>query len=144
MIKRAKLVVFIMKLYPYLKSSFIFIGFSLATAILSGCWAAVGAGAGASTVAYIDGSVKDNVDASLESVHSAALKACEELQYKVTSESKDAKTVEIIARTGKDEKIKIDLAFLTEKATEVKIRVGVFGDEALSIDLLEAIKKSLK
>lgn len=134
-----------MKKYsPYILSSLLVLGCASVNFILSGCWAAVGAGAGAGTVAYIDGSIKDNLDTPIENAHQATLKACSQLQYTVISESKDAQTVEVVARDAKDEKIKINLTRLTDKATEIKIRIGVFGDQMRSIDLLEEIKKSLK
>lgn len=112
--------------------------------ILSGCWAAVGAGAGASTVAYIDGSVKDNLDATVEVAHAAVLKAMDNLKFKTTSDSMDATQAEVIARDSKDEKIKINLERITDATTKVSVRVGIFGDQAVSVDILEQIKKSLK
>ncbi len=112
--------------------------------IFSACWAAVGAGAGAGTMAYIDGSVTDTLDANMNVSHKAVLKAMQDLKLTTTSDSMDELNAEVIARDSRDEKIKIELEKLTESATKVSIRVGLFGDQSLSVDILGQIKKNLK
>jgi hypothetical protein len=46
----------------------------------------------------------------------------------------------LVARTAGDKKVEIRVKQLSENATTVKIRVGVFGDESLSIAILDKIK----
>jgi hypothetical protein len=109
---------------------------------LTGCWAVAG-GAGAGTVAYIDGSVGAPVDATLSKTQKAALKAMDDLKYTVISQNEDAQYAEIIARNAKDEKIKVAMEFVSDASTKIEIRVGVFGDQELSLQILEKIKKHL-
>lgn len=111
---------------------------------LTGCWAAVGAGAGGGTVAYLDGSMGAHLDHPFESVFDASLKAMEDLKYTTTSQTADARNAEIIARNAKDDKIKIEIEYVSEKSSKVEIRVGVFGDQELSMQILDQIKKNLQ
>lgn len=112
----------------------------------SGCAAlllGVGGGAGAGTVAYIRGELKSTEESSIDEVWLAALKAMEDLEFTVTSKLKDAVSGKLVAHDSKDTKIEINLEKVSDKLTEVKIRVGVFGDESLSRLILERLKKHL-
>ena len=119
------------------------VGVLLAT---SGCALFVvgaAAGAGAAGYAYVSGELKSTESASLERTRSAALAAMKDLQFVVTSQSKDALEAEVTARNSSDKKITIKLKKISEAATELRIRVGTFGDEPLSRVILEKIRKHL-
>jgi hypothetical protein len=110
----------------------------------SGCVAfLIGGGAGAGTVAYLKGELKSVVESSLEKTLQATQTALEDLEFPVTSKQKDAFSAELVARRGNDKKIEIDLKKISEKMTEIRIRVGVFGDESLSQLILERINKHI-
>lgn len=112
-------------------------------AMNSGCAAlliGVGAGAGVGTVVYIKGELKVTEEVVLSQAFNASHIAMEDLEYVITKENKDALSGEIIARTAKDEKIKIELEKKSETLTEVRIRVGTFGDQSLSQLILEKIR----
>lgn len=118
------------------------VAFALAAVFQSGCVAAaVGAGAGA--VAYIRGDLEATFDASLNATVKASDRAINQLEFAKVSEKKDALSANLIARTAQDKKVEIDLIKVGDKVTTVKIRVGVFGDEAVSMAILEKIKQSL-
>lgn len=110
-----------------------------------GCVAAllVGGGAGAGTVAYLKGELKSTEEASIGSVWQAAQKAMKDLEFVVTSEEKDNLSAKLIAHGSDDTKIEINLESASARLTTVRIRVGVFGNEALSRLTLERIKKHL-
>ena len=57
-----------------------------------------------------------------------------------TDGGKDAFNAELTARGSGDKKIQIKLQKKTEKVTEIKIRVGLFGDESMSRQILDKIK----
>ncbi len=119
---------------------------SLGVILLSGSGCAtlvVGGGAGAGTAAYIMGELKSMEEASIEKTWQAAQKAVEDLEFFVTTQQKDAFSAKLIARSATDKKIKISLKRESEKLTEVRIRVGIFGDEALSLHVLKEIRKNL-
>ena len=114
-----------------------------AVALSSGCVAVVaGAGAGAA-VAYVRGDLDATVNAGFEKAVRAANGAVADLKFAKVSERKDALQAIIIARNAADKKIEIRVDQLSERDSRVKIRVGVFGDEALSIAILDKIKANL-
>ncbi len=112
----------------------------------SGCAAVAlvaGGGAGAGTIAYLRGELKSMEDAPLEQTYQAAQKAIKDLEFIVTSEQKDAFSAKLVARSATDKRVEVNLKELSDKLTEVRIRVGTFGDEALSRLILEHLKKHL-
>jgi hypothetical protein len=114
-----------------------------ALAITSGCLAvAVGAGAGAA-VAYVRGELRATVSGGYDATAAAADGAVQDLKFVKVSERRDALTDIIVARTAADKKVEIKVEHLTQEATTVKIRVGLIGDESLSIAILEKIKARL-
>ena len=110
-----------------------------------GCVAAllVGGGAGAGTVAYLKGELKSTEEASIGSVWQAAHRAMKDLGFIVTNEEKNNLSAKLIAHGSEDTKIEINLESVSARLTNVKIRVGVFGNESLSRLTLERIKKHL-
>lgn len=108
-----------------------------------GCVAAllVGGGAGAGTVAYLKGELKSMEDASLDKTWKAAQKALEDVELTVTSKQKDAISAKLIAYGVNDKKTEVTLKKASGNLTEVRIRVGIFGDESLSRLILEKIRK---
>jgi len=115
---------------------------TLAMVLQSGCVAAaVGAGAGA--VAYIRGDLEATVESPLNVTNRAAGRAISQLEFAKISEKKDALTSNITARTAQDKKVEIILTKVSDTVTKVKIRVGVFGDEAVSMVILDKIKGAL-
>ena len=112
-------------------------------AVSQGCMMVVaGAGAGAA-VAYVRGDLDANLSANLERSSTAVNRAVETLQFAKVSESKDALQAIFVARNAADKKIEIRLETGGDSLTKIKIRVGVFGDEALSVTILEKIKAAL-
>jgi len=115
---------------------------ALAVALQSGCVvAAVGAGAGA--VAYIRGDLEATLESSLNATNKAAGRAISQLEFAKVSENKDALTSNITARTAQDKKVEIFMTKVSDSITKVRIRVGVFGDEAVSMAILDKIKAAL-
>ncbi|HVU24181.1 MAG TPA: DUF3568 family protein [Opitutus sp.] len=109
----------------------------------SGCLAvAAGAGAGAA-VAYVRGELRGTVAADYGATVAAANRAVQDLQFAKVSEKRDAFEDILVARTAADQKVEIRTKSLTKDSTTVKIRVGYFGDEALSVTILDKIKSHL-
>ena len=120
------------------------LGSALALSTLaSGCMAVVaGAGAGA-TVAYVRGDLDSTLNAGLDKSVQAVDAAVNQLRLAKVSESRDALLAIIVARNAADKKIELRLDKLADDATKLKIRVGVFGDDALSLAILEKVKANL-
>lgn len=116
----------------------------IALLISSGCAAVlVGGGAGAGTVTYLKGELKTIEEASLNNTWNAAQKAMEDLEFLVESTKKDALAAKLVALRANNKKITIHLRKVSEELTEVKIRVGIFGDESLSRLILDKLKDNL-
>lgn len=109
----------------------------------TGCLAvAAGAGAGAA-VAYVRGELTATLSSDYEAVTQATNRAIGELQFVKVSERKDALLDVIVARNAADKKIEIRLENTARDLTKVRIRIGIFGDEALSMAILDKIKANL-
>jgi len=110
----------------------------------NGCPASVflmGGAAGAGTVAYVGGELKTVEEVSLNRAWNAAQKAMKDLGFTITSKEKDAFNSQLIAKGAANKIIKIKLNRQSNMLTEIRIRVGTFGDESLSLQILESIKK---
>jgi len=120
------------------------LGLAATMALTAGCVAvAVGAAAGVGSYAYVSGVLKSTESASLDRTWSATQGAVKDLEFPVISQRKDALQAELIARTASDKKVSIKLKKVSDTATEVRIRVGTFGDESMSLAVLEKIKNRL-
>ena len=108
-----------------------------------GCVAAAAAGAGAGAVAYVRGELEANVDTEYSKVVEATRLALKDLEFIKVSDDKDALKALIVAHTALDKKVAITLTNTGEKLTNIKIRVGVFGDEQVSQIILGKIKARL-
>ncbi len=114
---------------------------------LTGCIAAAvggGVAAGAGTVAYIKGELKATEEANIDRAWQATEQAIDQLRFLVINKVHDAVSGEIEARTADNEKIHISLKRKTENLTDISIRVGLFGDEALSRLILDKIQQNLR
>ena len=109
----------------------------------SGCLIVAAGAAGAGTVAYIRGGLEASLEGRYDSVVAAANEAVADLQFARISENKDALTALIVARTADDKKIDITVTKVSANLSRVEIRVGVFGDELVSVSILDRIKANI-
>lgn len=109
----------------------------------AGCVAVVAAGAAGAGVAWVRGALETNLEASLDQTYRATQKAVRDLEFAPISERKSGVDASIVVRTALDKRIEVVLKKVGDRNTHVSIRVGVFGDEALSLALLDRIKKAL-
>jgi hypothetical protein len=110
--------------------------FSGCALFLIGAGVAVGAG----SVAYAGGVLKAADQVPMDRAWDATLRAMQDLEFKITKQQKDALAGELTARRADDTRIVVSLKKQTDKVTEFRIRVGVFGDEGLSRLIYEKIK----
>mgnify|MGYP001589084206 CR=1 FL=1 len=110
----------------------------------SGCFALlVGAAAGAGIVAWINGDLEYNFDAPLNKVHRAVLRGLKKLDLAVTQDQKDKHNAKIKSAYSDGKDVNISINAITERSSKIKIRVGVFGDQARSEAILSAIQSYL-
>jgi hypothetical protein len=113
-------------------------------ALTNGCILVVGAAAGVAGYAYVDGEIKTTEAASLNQSWDASLAAMKDLEFTVTEKSKDALSGNVTAQTADNKTVKIKLKYISNTSTEIRIRVGTFGDENLSRTVLNKINSHLK
>jgi len=121
----------------------VFVALSLGALLFSGCALfLVGAGVavGAGTVAYVDGELKAADNVTMDKGWNASLRAMQDLEFKVAESQKDALAGKIVARRADGTRIVVQVKRQTDQVTGFRIRVGVFGDEALSHMIYDKIK----
>jgi len=112
--------------------------------VSSGCPPPVfllGGATGAGTVAYVGGELKTVQDVSLNKAWNATQKAMKDLGFTITSKEKDAFNGQLTSKGVANKIIKIKLKRESNRLTEIRIRVGTFGDKSVSLKILESIKK---
>ena len=103
----------------------------------------IGAAAGAGGVAYVRGALAQNIDETVQDLHSASLEALKDLGLFVESDELNRHSSLINAEYGNGKKIKINIEALTEYVSKISIRVGMVGDQEDSRMILNAIQKKL-
>ncbi len=115
-----------------------------AAMLLQGCVVLLaGAAVGAGAVVYTRGELKDVESASLESVHRATLSMLKDLALMPQSDIQDGLGAKIEARAVGGKTVTIKLKNQGAKLTEISIRVGMFGDETSSRQMLAKIQAKL-
>ncbi len=108
----------------------------MAGVLFTGCaFLAVGAAAGAAgagAVAYVNGELKVTESMSLDTAYKAAEMALANLKMDIVKSDKDGLAAKMEVQATADKKATIHLRKLADKSTEVRIRVGVFGDESIA------------
>ena len=117
----------------------------VALAAQPGCTALIfggGAVAGAGMVAYARGEIRVTEDVNLSRAWSATQSAVDDLALTVVERERDNLGARLVALDRDSNRVKVRLEKLP-RFTEIRIRVGFFGDEKLSRSLLEWIRQRL-
>lgn len=123
--------------------SCIILTFLFSIIMMQGCVAIIGAGAGAGTVAYVRGELQTSYAAPLNKTWDASIEALKDLGITIYNTKKDNTEGDIEATKADGTKVKINLKPKGQDITEVKIRVGIFGDEEVSRTISNQIAKRL-
>jgi hypothetical protein len=114
------------------------------TLILSnGCVRTLETGTGAGNVVYSSGTLKFREYTTFDVGWKAAQAAVKDLKFAVMSQKRDAVLGNIIARAPGDRKVSVDVNKVSGTVVEFQIRVGTTGDESLSKEIRDAIRKQL-
>ena len=109
-------------------------------AIAAGGAAAAGAGAG---VAFYEGDLRTNLGTPTAEVNDAVLAAANDLQLELVRAKGDAFSGTFRYRDARGTNIRMNTKSLGSQTTQLRIRVGLFGNENLSLQILEAIRGRL-
>ena len=118
----------------------------LALALLplaTGCLAVAGAAAGGAGVAYAMGEFEATVEGSPKEAVRAARRALDELDIDLVAEDATSVDGRVEGRTALDKKVTIAATRVDDRRTKLEIRVGAWGDEALSRRIYEEIADRL-
>jgi len=114
--------------------------------VFTGCAAALVAGgvaAGAGTVLYVKGDLETTLERPYDNVWDASLEGIRALGLRPSRRDKGAEKGVIKARRLDGKTVTILVYPLTMKTTKLSIRVGTFGDEESSREILTAIEAKL-
>jgi hypothetical protein len=136
-----------LKVFAIMKKKSLVQGLVLACAVVSsGCVAAAVGGAaagGAGGVAYVEGKLDSKEPAPVPVVQRATLEALNELKLPVDSQRGDSSSGRVESSYSDGKRLTVDLDAKGSSVTEVAIRVGTFGDQSRSQQLLDTIRRHL-
>ena len=113
-------------------------------ALASGCAAAlVGGAAGAGAVMYSKGELKSTENASMNEVWAAARETVNSMDLEVVTEDMGGTKANLLAKEPNGDNVRIELEQKPNDLTEMKIRVGAFGDEDRARVIQQEIRQRL-
>jgi hypothetical protein len=108
-----------------------------------GCLLAAGAAAGAGTVAYVSGDLEADLDATPDQVIDATRRAAEALKLRTEYAHGSAVDGRAKLRTAANKEISVKVESRSRQTSHISIRVGTFGDDSLSNQVLAEIRNQL-
>lgn len=108
-----------------------------------GCAAALivgGAALGAGAITFIDGELRVVEEIPYERAWEATQEAVKEMRLDIKEEKSDALSSKMLVLTASGKQVSIIVRNESVSAAKIGIRVGVFGDEALSRHILQQIR----
>ena len=103
----------------------------------------VGAAAGAGGYAFVRGVLVKQFDVSATELHRAAVQALKSLDLSINYDKGDRLSAKVRSEFSDGKDVKIDIVAITEETSQLKIRVGAFGDKLRSEMVLSAVEKNL-
>lgn len=115
---------------------------ALSVSLLSGCLAAAAAGAaaGGGAFVYVNGAIKALEAQDVDTVWKATLAGFEDMNLLAEAKHKDAFEAKCQAYGPGDKIVRVHIERQNKDVTEIKIRVGWFGDREFSEELLNKIR----
>ena len=111
---------------------------------LAGCAALlVGGAAGAGSVVCIKGQLKEDMSASVPTVHNASISTLKDLNLPIIEDNHDKLSAKIKSRFADGNYVWIEIDSVTAESSKLTIRVGILGDEHKSRQILDGIHQHL-
>ena len=102
-----------------------------------------GAALGVGGYKYYNGSLVVIYKTPFDKTWDASIKALEDLEYQVYERNRKMTTGKIVTTGSVNERIKLDVKYVSLEETEVSIRVGLLGDEVISNKIKDKISDIL-
>jgi len=130
------------------RSGRLVLAFATPIGLLLGSSAGCGAlllvgGAGTSAIAFATGELRSSEPTPLTRLDEACAAAVDALGYDEVETTREENRIRWRARTAAGDPVDIRLLAKGKQKTELRIRIGVFGDEAKSRLVLEQIHQAL-
>jgi len=128
-----------------LRNGFLGIGLLLTVGMQSGCMAAIfggGALAGAGALAYSRGDVSVVEHVNVSEAWAATLAAMDDLSITIVSRENELRGRALVAWRD-DKRVRVRLGPQDNGSTEIRVRVGLFGDKRMSWQILKQIHDRL-
>lgn len=103
-----------------------------------------GAIAGAGMVAYAKGELSATEEASFPRAWAAAQAAMDDLDLTIVSRQRGEVSAKLVARGADNRRVTVSLERQMGDLTEIRVRVGIFGEESLSRLVLDKIRQRLR
>jgi hypothetical protein len=117
---------------------------ALSSIALAACSTVIPVQSNYSIPVYERGSLVFTLQNPIDKVAAAVEKALkDDLRLGVDSVAKDAICAEYTARTAQGQRVLVRLNYNTDKSTIIDIRVGLIGEEAVSRQILDAVRTRL-
>ena len=112
---------------------------------LPGCVALLlGGAAGAGSVVYVKGQLKEDMAASVPRVHDASISTLKELNLPIIEDNHDSLSAKIKSKFADGDDVWIQIESVTAESSKITLRVGIMGDENKSRKISNAIHKHLQ
>ena len=108
-------------------------------AVLFGTGAVVGAGA----LVWQSGWLRGNISEPIERVHRAAKSAVRDLKVVIERDEVTSQTGTVDGTMPDGRRVVVETKALAPKETQIRIRVGLWGDQDVSLRIYEQMKKHL-
>jgi len=128
----------------FIKNLFYATGVAVCLLASSGCVALfIGAAAGVGGYAWMSGVIEKNFLVSAPELQQATVKALDHLDLPVQEREEDRIAAFYRAEFSDGQNVTIHIKALTERAAQIRIRVGVFGNRTRSEMILNAVDERL-
>ena len=97
----------------------------------------------AETVAYIRGDLKSGFDKPVKKLNQAVMEMADNFEFIVYQERTDALSGSFEYENAQEDSIVIKTKQVDANSSDIMIRIGLLGDEELSIQILEEIQREL-
>ena len=108
-----------------------------------GCAAIVAGGAAAGGAIWYRGELRENLPGSVEQVYKAADQTMKNFKFSIKDSNSDKLRGEINGELADGTDLKISIRSQGDQVSEIRIRVGIMGDEKISRQIIEDIRKSM-
>jgi hypothetical protein len=128
----------------YFREFLVLLSFMFFAVAVAGCAALlVGSAAGAGSVVYVKGQLKEDMNVSVPAVHDASISTLKGLSLPIFEDNHDKLSARIKSRFANGDDVWIEIESITAKSSKITIRVGILGDQNKSRQILDGIHTHL-